>query len=199
MREKKIGFLLSTAELRERQIINELEQLLNSRARVSIALYEGEQPEKTTANELLCRMNAALEFGKKGGDAGNAAAPSPGSAKSEGEPLGLDLLVVITGSEKLFAALAGTPFQIGGSPPLLLAPLLETVTPPVLRSISALLNQRGVFFVPFGPAERPPKRSGTPPGLYSRLDLLAEACAAALAGKQLRPVTWEICPMPPIE
>jgi len=54
-------------------------------------------------------------------------------------------------------------------------------------NIAKLLNAKNVYFVPFG-QDNPEHK---PNSLVARMDLLLEACEAALKGSQLQPVLIE--------
>lgn len=119
----------------------------------------------------------------------------------EAEPLGpsklLDVLVIApcTGNttSKLANAMTDSPVlmaakaQIRNQRPLVLAISTNDGLGLNAMNIAKLLITKHVYFVPFG-QDAPEAK---PNSLVARMDLVPEACAAALQGKQLQPLIIE--------
>lgn len=114
------------------------------------------------------------------------------------EPIGprrlLDMVVIApcTGNSlaKLAHGITDTPAlmaaksQLRNGGPVLIAPSTNDALAGSAGSIGQLLGRSGLYFVPFrqdDPQEKP--RS-----VVARMDLIPEACEAALSGRQLQPI-----------
>lgn len=119
----------------------------------------------------------------------------------DAEPLGpsrkLDVLVIApcTGNttSKLANAITDSPVlmaakaQLRNQRPLVLAISTNDALGLNAANIAKLLNAKNVYFVPFG-QDAPESK---PNSLVARMDLILEACEAALEGRQLQPMIIE--------
>lgn len=190
---KKIGFVLSLKQLGNTRILSEIENILLQGAEIFIILLS---PEEKKEEEVIKNKfqnifrHLSLEILKKRGSEG----PLPIISEKRQENLDypfLDLLVVVPNSGRFLGILEQITPENHSNPPLVLVPTLENESAPPLSYISSLMKKKGIFFVPFGPVDRKQEKKNKTTLLYSRLDLLAETCAAALEGEQLKPSIWE--------
>ncbi len=199
---KKIGLATTRAQLKNtavlKGVLREMEGMLTEGAELLVILLDAmAQREAQGANSsslagLLQRLRPAAG-GEKG--AGTAASrPGPGGAGSGPvSSLTLDLLVVVSGFAGALEDLARLAPEDCPAVPLLVLFLPCPGEEPALSRLSSLLGKKGVYFVPFGPLNGGLQRDskGGPPPFCSRIDLLGAACAAALAGCQLKPFIWD--------
>jgi hypothetical protein len=102
----------------------------------------------------------------------------------------LDILVIISGFPGLLEPLAQLKVE-ECTFPLVLLLIPSPGETPAFPQLSILMEKEGIFFVPFGPLSSNRGKEGSLPLLCSRIDLLGEACSAALQGNQLRPFIWD--------
>lgn len=197
LRGKKIVFALKVAQLKDTRILREMEKMLTERAEICIALLnEGKKGESKASNvygELFQRLKTQGNFDQ---DVAN------------NENLGhhpLDLIVVIPDSEELLENLVKAVKAERNIPLMVIVLALKEEKVKAAspwQLLSALMEKRGIFFVPFCPLrdkDTKNKEGGAfPPFLsfYCRLDLLSETCIAALGNYQLEPGYWESQPLP---
>ena len=159
---KKIGFVLTTGQLGCTIILREIKKMMFAGAEISIILLDPAGKKEKTEKRLQDIFVPAL-----------------------------DLLVLVPDSELLWGCLEQTTGGKALPFPLVLITALENMPALPLNSVSSLMKRDGIYFVPFGPIEQRQPETEKRSTLHSRLDLLAETCAAALEGHQLKPSTWE--------
>jgi len=189
---KKIGFALSLKQLGDTKILSEIENILLQGAEIFIILLNPEEKKEEGIKNKFQNIfrHLSLEILKKRGS-GETVPILPEKRQENLDYPFLDLLVVVPNSGHLLGLLEQITPEDHSSPPMVLVPTLENEPAPPLSYISSLMKKKGIFFVPFGPVDQKQEIKNKTTLLYSRLDLLAETCAAALEGEQLKPSTWE--------
>ena len=174
---KKIGFVLTVGQLGKTAILREIKKMMFAGAETFIVLLDLAEKKETIAKRLQSIFAPSLPDTNR--PAFLSRRPLP------------DLLVLAPDSEILWGCLE----QItgGGTPPFPLVLITAPGNMPAqpLNSVSSLMKRNGIYFVPFGPIEQRQQEKEKRSVLHSRLDLIAETCAAALEGHQLKPSTWE--------
>jgi len=173
LQSKKIGIMLKVKQLSDTRILNEINRMMFEGAEILIILL-GEKNEHKTGFPALFHQLAVSQT-----DYYNV------------EGILFDLLVFIPCTGKQLSILTETLPRSYNGLPLVIAPLLEKDPQPPFGDLSALLETRKVYFVPFGPLTHKIKGKKQAPSLFSRLDLLTEACIAALEGEHLKHSFWE--------
>ncbi|MEW5919788.1 MAG: hypothetical protein AB1796_02310 [Bacillota bacterium] len=180
---KKIGIATTVAQLVNTIVLKEMEQMITGGAELFIIILDAdERGLKNPLKELLPQLRASTPYSpRSGGLAGSSPTHCPP----------LDLLVIISGFPGLLEHLVRLlPEEYPGTPLVLLL-LPSPGEKPAFPQLSSLIEKKGVFFVPFGSLSSNRDKESGLPLLCSRIDLLGEACAAALEGCQLRPFVWD--------
>ncbi|HHT46200.1 MAG TPA: hypothetical protein GX004_02755 [Firmicutes bacterium] len=181
LRGKKIGFALTIGQLGDTRILKEIEKLMLQGAELLIILFPEEKKEEENIKTRLKNIFQHLNIKKR--DFDNKADRLDGPF--------LDLLVVIARSRRFLNILEKiVPENYGNLFPLVLVPAFEKELSVSLNSLSLLIKNKGIYFVPFGPVNYK-KNKNIITSLCSRIDLLPETCAAALEGRHLKPTVWE--------
>ncbi|NLX90339.1 MAG: hypothetical protein GXZ07_01895 [Firmicutes bacterium] len=186
LQSKKIGIMLKIKQLGDTRILNEINRIMFEGAEVLIILL-GEEKDGFPAfiRKLTPIRKITDNYGQDLKPLGKFCPAREGSL--------FDLLVFIpcTGKQlSLLAEMIPRDRDHNGLP-LVIAPVLEKDTPPPFGDISALMDIRGIYFVPFGPLTRKGSGEKQAPALFYRLDLLTESCIAALEGHSLKHSFWE--------
>jgi len=132
--------------------------------------------KEITGNEIISTIVQAEPLGPSKRLDVMVIAPCTGNTTSK-------LANAMTDSAVLMAAKA----QMRNGRPLVLAISTNDGLGLNAANIAKLLNAKNVYFVPFG-QDNPEQK---PNSLVARMDLLLEACEAALRGSQLQPVLIE--------
>lgn len=191
---KKIGVASTAAHFSNTIVLKEIERLITGGAELVMIVVElsaARQDNRNPLKELLLQLavpgedkilqNTSLLYSVKDDGGGDTLFPTPQ----------LDLLVIISGFQGLLESLARLTTEECSSIPLVLLLIPSPGEKPAYPQISSLLEKKGVFFVPFGPLSSNREHEGGDPSFCSRIDLLGDACSAALQGKQLRPFVWD--------
>lgn len=166
---KKIGIATTAAQLVNTIVLKEMEQMITAGAELFIIILDvDEQVAMNPLMNLLPQLHSA-------------SAPYPL----------LDLLVIISGFPGMLEYLVRLSPEDSPKAPMVLLLLPQPGEKPAFPQISSLLEKKGVYFVPFGPLNSSRDKEAGIPLLCSRIDLLGDACAAALEGCQLRPYVWD--------
>lgn len=186
--DKTIGFAMCGSFCTFKKAIAALEKLSQTGANIIPIMSEMSYNTNT-------RFGKAEDFIKKIKDiTGNDIIKSV----KEAEPIGpkglLDLLVVMpcTGNSlaKISGGIADTSVTMAvkahlrNARPVLIAVSTNDGLGCAAKNIGALLNYKGIYFVPLAQDDCEKK----PNSLVADFDKLNEACVAALSGKQLQPV-----------
>ena len=190
---KKIGIASTAAQLGNTIVLKEIERMITGGAELLIIITDpatDKANHKNPLKELLHKLSVSCEETHECSSTFFASdrADVPDSICLPTPPL--DLLVIVSGFPGLLEPLAQLKADECDFPLVLLLVPSPGETP-AFPQLSSLMEKEGVFFVPFGPLSSNREKEGGLPLLCSRIDLLGEACSAALQGNQLRPFIWD--------
>ncbi len=190
---KKIGIASTAAQLGNTIVLKEIERMIKGGADLIIIITEPiieKSHQKNPLKELLHKLSASCEETLECDNAFFASDSDDGLDETCLPAPPLDLLVIISGFPGLLRPLAQLKAEECNFPLVLLLVPSPGETP-AFPQLSSLMEKEGVYFVPFGPLSSNREKEGGLPLLCSRIDLLSEACSAALQGNQLRPFIWD--------
>lgn len=188
---KTVGYAVTGSHCTLEKIMLQVERLVDAGAQViPIASYSvmttntrfgsadrwQQQLIKITGNDIISTIEAAEPLGPSKLLDVMIIAPCTGNTTSK-------LANAMTESPVLMAAKA----QLRNQRPLVLAISTNDGLGLNATNIAKLLVAKHIYFVPFG-QDNPQQK---PNSLVARMDLVPEACYAALEGKQLQPVLVE--------
>lgn len=189
---KKIGIASTASQLGNTIVLNEIERMIREGAELFILITDplAAKRDDNPIRELLQQVSASCEKAHRCSSTffSPANMDSPSATGVSAPPL--DLLVIISGFPGLLEPLAQLTADECDTPLVLLL-IPSPGEKPAFPQLSCLMGKEGVFFVPFGPLGSNREKEGGLPLLCSRIDLLGEACSAALQGNQLRPYIWD--------
>ena len=189
---KKIGIASTAAQLGNTIVLKEIERMITGGAELFIIITDPaagkwycDNPIKELLKQLAVSSDEARRSGTffssdRAGTSGDTSVKAPS----------LDLLVIISGFPGLLKPLAELRAE-DCTTPLVLLLIPSPGEKPAFPQLSSLIDKEGVFFVPFGPLGSNQDKDADLPLLCSRIDLLGDACSAALQGNQLRPYIWD--------
>lgn len=190
-KDKQVGFALSASHCTFDEVMPEVRKFVEAGAMVTPIISHSMKTTDTRFGKAIDWQKTLREI--TGKDAI--------STIVDAEPLGpsklLDVLVVApcTGNttSKLANAMTDSPVimaakaQLRNQRPVVLAISTNDGLGLNASNISKLYNTKNIYFVPYG-QDAPDAK---PNSLVSRMDLIMDACAAALQGKQLQPMIIE--------
>lgn len=191
LRGKTIGYAVTGSHCTYEEVVPAIEQLVNAGAQV-VPIFSN------TVMQVSTRFGEAGEWAKK---FENLSGRPAITTIPEAEPLGpsklLDCLVIAPCTGNSLSRLANAATD---SPVLMAAKSTMRNDRPVILAISTndglglnlfniakLINMKNIFFVPFG-QDAPHVKMNS---LVSSMNLIPEACEAALDKRQLQPVLVE--------
>lgn len=186
--DKTIGFAMCGSFCTFKRVLSELEKLSKTGANIIPIMSESSYSTDT-------RFGKAEDFIEKIRNiTGNEIIKSVKEAEPIGPKALLDLLVVMpcTGNSlaKISGGIADTSVTMAvkahlrNSRPVLIAVSTNDGLGCAAKNIGALLNYKGIYFLPFSQDDCENK----PNSLVADFDKLCDACAAALDNRQLQPV-----------
>ncbi len=188
LQNKNIGIALTGSFCTFDKTFEEIEKLLESGANVYPVL-------SFNAGKIDSRFGKAADFYKK---LVEMTGHEPITTIEDAEPIGpknmFDIMAVIpcTGNSlaKMANGITDTPVlmaakaHIRNNKPLVISLATNDALGVNLKNIGTLINQKNIYFVPFG-QDSP---TGKPKSMIAHTNLLSQTLEYALEGKQLQPV-----------